>query len=562
VEALRKWSIKKGVPMPILSFTGHSLGGWLSQVTTFTTRYLERSESHFKKRATFLDYPHTVVWDSPGCKPMLLQLKRDFDLRYNAEGEPSKLSLNALDIKSYLSAPNQINTCNMHVGVIYRLFPKLTTGKSWFQNLFDLFLYTLKTHSLADLLAVYPKGTENKDEELKKVIDWPIRSGIMGGEEYNKFFEVMGKLNNHAINDIKQLPSIDTSTGKQFNIRYRTESVDSSKVDMRIFSDKERKFLESMKALQGWLDREKQNSSSLRVLNGFLKILKKKVVDVDIETIKQAFKDYTLENNASLLQAREANTSVKVEQVIFGIKQLVRHYPDIVDIVEGEIQKIPKLHEAVYRGESNRFIRELDEEVTLRLKEGQKCLSLESFLENENNKVLHINTNTPAEAMMVSQIGVDLLAETNESLKDYSGEQGVSFLSISMIRSNPGDFENFYESSEAPKLLWIDGSSGLKIKDKTWLGLLLTSGKKVVLLTKKSDPIFKKILKEIKLTLLPVEPKKLTWTELTNGAQQHVLEEEVHFQGTTTPLKELVKNDRGDIIDNEFLKKLLTSVRD
>ncbi len=564
VEALRKWSITNG-DMPILSFTGHSLGGWLSQVTTFTTRYLERSESHFKKRATFLDYPHTVVWDSPGCKPMLLQLKRDFDLRYNAKRETAKLSLNALDIKSYLSAPNQINTCNMHVGVIYRLFPKLTIGK----KPFDLFSYTLKTHSLAKLLAVYPQGTENKDEELKKVIDWPIRSGITGGKEYKKFFKVMKKLNNHAINDIKQLPSIDTSTVKQFNIRYRTESVDSSKVDMRIFSDKERKFLESMKALQGWLDREKGNFSSLKGLNEFLN---NKLSD-NIETIKKAFNAYTLENNASLLQAREADTSV--ESVIFGIKQLVRHYPEIVDIAEQEIQNIPRFYEAVYRGESNRFIRELDEEVTLRLNKDQECLRLVPFLENEKNKVLHINTNTPAEAMMVSQIGVDLLAKTNESLKDYSGEQGVSFLSISMIRSNPDDFQKFYESSETPKLLWIDGSSGLKAKDEEWLDLLgtsgellLTSGKKVVLLTKKSDPIFEKI--EPKLFpanpanpdnpdnyYLSIEPKKLTWTELTDGAQQHVLEEEVHFQGTTTPLKELVKNDPGDIIDNEFLKKLL-----
>lgn len=191
VKALREWSSKNEVSMPVLSFTGHSLGGWLAQVTTFTTKYLDRSGAYFKKRATFPYHPHTVVWDSPGCKTMLLQLKKDFDLRYKHRAKLSKLSLGVLDIRSYLSAPNQINTCNMHTGVIYRLFPRLTKQDpeatehllsrlvATIQTFFDSCLYTLKTHSLDTLLAAYLKENGNPNEEkLKKVIDWPIRSGI------------------------------------------------------------------------------------------------------------------------------------------------------------------------------------------------------------------------------------------------------------------------------------------------------------------------------------------------------------------------------------------------
>jgi len=123
VEVLQTVSRKKGVSFQLF-FTGHSLGGWLAQITTFTTEYLKTENNIFLKSNNDQDYfhPHTIVFDSPGCKRMLSQMKDTFDVRHGGRSIASK----HLDITSYLSSPNRINTCNKHVGTLYRIFPDLS----------------------------------------------------------------------------------------------------------------------------------------------------------------------------------------------------------------------------------------------------------------------------------------------------------------------------------------------------------------------------------------------------------------------------------------------------
>jgi len=62
-----------------LFFTGHSLGAWLAQITTITTKYL-RFYNNMEKSSTFQNYQeeeynaHTVVFDSSGCKETLSKI--------------------------------------------------------------------------------------------------------------------------------------------------------------------------------------------------------------------------------------------------------------------------------------------------------------------------------------------------------------------------------------------------------------------------------------------------------------------------------------------------------
>ena len=122
-EVLREVKRERGVIFQLF-FTGHSLGGWLAQVTTFTTEYLKREGNLFLRSYKDNDcyHPHTVVFDSPGCKNMLSQMRK----AYFARLDGSSVDLKHLDITSYLSAPNRINTCNKHVGTVYRIFPDLS----------------------------------------------------------------------------------------------------------------------------------------------------------------------------------------------------------------------------------------------------------------------------------------------------------------------------------------------------------------------------------------------------------------------------------------------------
>ena len=96
-----------------LFFTGHSLGGWrLAQLTTFTAEYLTIEGSNFlrSKNEQECYHPHTVVFDSPGCKDMLSQVADKLDVRLDGRS----IDIEHLDITSYLSAPNRINTV-MHI---------------------------------------------------------------------------------------------------------------------------------------------------------------------------------------------------------------------------------------------------------------------------------------------------------------------------------------------------------------------------------------------------------------------------------------------------------------
>jgi hypothetical protein len=82
VEVLREFNQEKG-PNFQLFFTGHSLGGWLAQITTFTMKYLQIEENRFIKSDTAQQsfHPLTVVFNSPGCKDMLSQMTDKFDVR-------------------------------------------------------------------------------------------------------------------------------------------------------------------------------------------------------------------------------------------------------------------------------------------------------------------------------------------------------------------------------------------------------------------------------------------------------------------------------------------------
>ena len=67
-------------------------------------------------------HPHTVVFDSPGCKDILSQTADKFDVGLHG----ISIDLQHLDITSYLSDSNSINKCNSHLGTVYRIFTDLS----------------------------------------------------------------------------------------------------------------------------------------------------------------------------------------------------------------------------------------------------------------------------------------------------------------------------------------------------------------------------------------------------------------------------------------------------
>ena len=240
VEVLGEVNQEMGTSFQLF-FTGHSLGGWLAQITTFTTEYLKREGDIFlgNNNEQNCCHPHTVVFDSPGCKNMLFKMTDKLNVGHDGRS----IDIDHLDITTYLSAPNPINTCNAHLGTVYRIFTGLyDMGWSGKQTA----LYALEVRNMNKIVKAFDPETGQvyKDEQgqlkLKVVIDWPVSAGLRGGEEYKRLFKWAKNLYNYH-------PEIRDESFRLKSchpIRYQTTNYDERITSLRIFSQQEQQFLQ------------------------------------------------------------------------------------------------------------------------------------------------------------------------------------------------------------------------------------------------------------------------------------------------------------------------------
>jgi tetratricopeptide (TPR) repeat protein len=127
--------------------TGHSLGGWLAQLTAFIAQDNKQHRSKLHVKA--------VTFDTPGARPMLEQM--------NPKNEG--ILLDQLDITNYLSAPNLINACNLHVGTLYRVVFDEFPAASW--------QYTLASHAMHNFLKAFDPST-GTERQCVLVKSWPL----------------------------------------------------------------------------------------------------------------------------------------------------------------------------------------------------------------------------------------------------------------------------------------------------------------------------------------------------------------------------------------------------
>ncbi|MFT4314282.1 MAG: hypothetical protein AB3P11_04230 [Wolbachia pipientis] len=158
-------SDEKEKPYIQLFFTGHSLGGWLAQITTFTAKYLISDGNDFFKNGNFEEtgyHASAVIFDSPGGRDMLVRIR---DKLMNLYG-PSLID--SLDITSYLSAPNLINACRPQVGEVYRIRTILSEAdKQWMQESFAGYLRLMHKRGKFKEVFDHETGEIREDEEGK-----------------------------------------------------------------------------------------------------------------------------------------------------------------------------------------------------------------------------------------------------------------------------------------------------------------------------------------------------------------------------------------------------------
>ncbi len=155
-----------------LSFTGHSLGAWLAEMSVF---YCHAYFDYFTTKG--------VTFDSPGSLPMMERLQTNIKNK-------NVLELKNLDITTYLASPNPVNACNPHVGKAYRVYPQMPSIEEYMPSFFlylpefiqnklkNNFQDTIKGvlavtgHDLARILPTFDPQT-GKPRNCKYMKDWP-----------------------------------------------------------------------------------------------------------------------------------------------------------------------------------------------------------------------------------------------------------------------------------------------------------------------------------------------------------------------------------------------------
>ena len=227
-----------------LTITGHSLGGWLAQVTAFLAK--DKHKIHLK----------AITFDPPGARPMLEQI--------NPSINPIDLK-KELDITNYLSAPNLINAWNPHVGTVYRIvfgaFPP------------TLKEYNLQTHVLSTLIKALDPSTGDAHKCIQ-VNSWPVVSkqivqmGASSAEsvtldavrllgqlfqwyinqeslgKYNGFFKFAKQVNQYHPEGADL--SIQDDFDLNYKYHYNTAPFDRSTLHIRHFPEYTRPFLKGL----------------------------------------------------------------------------------------------------------------------------------------------------------------------------------------------------------------------------------------------------------------------------------------------------------------------------
>ena len=202
-----------------LSITGHSLGAWLAELSLY---FCYRDFNYSEAKAVTFDSPGSVIHIDK-LQPNIINYITEFDIKN-------------LNIVTYLSAPNLVNSCNKHVGRVYRLFPeihvppavkKITNLSSWFKEKFNWLkrdtkddskslegLWPIFGHSLNPLIAVFEPRT-GKPRKYEEILDWPVIKYIpSNAEEENSVAKLVNTVAELLLpNDvIKFKNSIENST--------------------------------------------------------------------------------------------------------------------------------------------------------------------------------------------------------------------------------------------------------------------------------------------------------------------------------------------------------------
>ena len=222
-----------------VGFVGHSLGGWLAQLTTCWCKALG------------LDDVYAVTLDTPGAEGMMINY-----LDGKTIVPMIDIDLNNMDFTHYLSVPNIVNSCNKQAGDLFHITPQFYSEKKGWRSWFSLgswlewgiyfqkdVEYLLQAHSSANLLAAFDPLTGMPKEELVyKVVSWPDLGKM--GKYYAPFFQLAAQ-NKKMLYELGSLKKKDRYLVEEI-AKFNIKEVDNREIMLVHFSPRAQIWLKRM----------------------------------------------------------------------------------------------------------------------------------------------------------------------------------------------------------------------------------------------------------------------------------------------------------------------------
>ena len=522
VEVLREVKQECGVSFQLF-FTGHSLGGWLAQITTFTTKYLKVERNRFlKSNNTAQSYhPHTVVFGSPGCKIMLSQLKDTFDVRHDGRS----IALKQLDITTYLSAPNRINTRHKHLGTIYRIFPDLSDMGWWEKN---TALYDVMTNSLDKIVQAFDPETGQvyKDElgilKIQVVADWPVTAGFQRDKEYERFFKCARRVNNYH----PHITDITLPLEGYYPIRYQTKTYDERVTSLSIFSLEECQFLQDYCRLR--------QSPELFKCKELFSVMRDNQAQENAEKMLQSFE---IENDKI-----HCTDGSALQALIPYVKRLLQLFPQVKERTTSALSS-DEVRNRVYQIETRRYIERISQS-PLDFKGDD--LSLRDFVRSDHEQVLQLQMVDGDE--WTGLIKVYQVLQKTDCLSE--GQYTVLKLKRLLAVNRLMDLSTLMLSIETPHLILMacDDNQLLSVEAQDIIRRLFDTLKQKlnikIILSTRSEVTTHSSLQQIGREILGkgfiARYEQVTWSDITSSSQEKLLEKSVTFQDAKISLNELL----------------------
>nr|XP_042900449.1 uncharacterized protein LOC107441805 [Parasteatoda tepidariorum]XP_042900450.1 uncharacterized protein LOC107441805 [Parasteatoda tepidariorum]XP_042900451.1 uncharacterized protein LOC107441805 [Parasteatoda tepidariorum]XP_042900452.1 uncharacterized protein LOC107441805 [Parasteatoda tepidariorum]XP_042900453.1 uncharacterized protein LOC107441805 [Parasteatoda tepidariorum] len=534
-----------------LSFTGHSLGGWLAQISAFTTQYLTvkifGSKQIFVKSEEEAYHTHTVVFDSPGCKNMLSKMENDFQTRYNDNHHLISL----LDVTIFLSAPNFVNTIHSHLdnGNLYRVFIKDLHEMT---SLLYYITYSAETHKMDKIKDVFASEESSTTKEtIMKIIDWPLvkEEGLFklffnrvmsrNPDEYRQFFQIANCTNNYN-------PTVDGC--KYCKVCYQVKEIkNDGRCSANVFTHAEFQFLVRYRKFY-------QFPSHLIAEHMFRSLEQNTGVKITKDEVNNILNEFQLEKGKGR-GFIVCKSNKHLINLIFLVKNILFLSPFIHKKMREELKNNSNIN--LYKNQSDEYLRPLE---SIELKKAT-MQNLIDFLENTNLQFLQQIFE------MHRLLGVKKIHEVLESANSEYKIENTIFLSLEQLIELECSFTlvGFLKTlHEATPVLFVvecdTEPSKAAALFKDLFNVLRNNHKiKFILVSQKCKDLKFCLEDSNSFYCEKKDDSNIKLADLTDNSQNQLLERKVYFQGDETRLDTFITEETKHLIDEEILFKLINN---